>query len=375
MTLSALRLTAEAARRLRSAPTTGRVHSAFARAVNVELDGAGWVSLHAPGPVPAPFGIVCERWADGRGLAGAPVRVEAGAMVVGDGLRIELGGATVVDTTLPSPAPMPRVFRCDLAKASGHAGRGLLPVVSALLTGRPAPTGALSQVAGPALARLADATAAGVPDGCVRAARPLLGLGPGLTPAGDDVVVGWLAGLWTSGEQGRRLVAAVSRELAAAAVERTDALSRAFLLAAVDGQAAEPVWAFARHPDETRVRALLALGASSGADLLAGYLLARHALGSRATRPSCPATAPVEAGALPSGGRALPLRAWTVPSRAGTQLSGVATLPSETGTEPSEAATPPVGAVTVHSETRKPSSKAWAPPAETEDATLTAVQA
>jgi hypothetical protein len=229
-------------------------------------------------------------------------------------------------------------------------------------------------VAGPALARLADATAAGDPDGCVRAGRPLLGLGPGLTPAGDDVLVGWLAGLWASGGQGRRLLAAVGRELAAAAAERTGALSRAFLLAAVDGQAAEPVWAFVRQPDETRVRALLALGASSGADLLAGYLLARHALGLRATRPSGPATPPVER-ALPSGVRALPLRAWTVPSRAGTQLSEVAIPPRETGTEPYGAATPPVGAVTVLSGTRKPSSRAWAPPAQTEDATLTAVQA
>lgn len=323
--IAVLRLTAEAARRLGRGRGTGRVHSAFARAVNVELDSSGWVSLHPPGPIPAPFGIVCEPWVDGRGLAGAPVRVEADVIAVGDGFRVELGGAAVVDTTLPSPSPMPPVSRCRaLADAADHAGRGLLPVVSALLTGCAAPTGALSRVAGPALARLADATAAGDPDGCVCAARPLLGLGPGLTPAGDDVLVGWLAGLRASGGRGRRLLAAVGRELAAAAAERTGALSRAFLLAAVDGQAAEPVWAFVRQPDETRLRALLALGASSGADLLAGYLLARHALERRATRPSGPATPPVEAGMLPSGTRKLSWKAWA-------PLSDAATPPPEAG--------------------------------------------
>lgn len=334
--MPALRLTAEAGRRLGRARGTGWVHSAFARAVNVELDGSDWVSLHPPGPIPAPFGIACERWVDGRGLAGAPVRVEAGTMIVGGALRVELGGAAVVDTRLPSPSPMPQVSRClELADAADHAGRGLIGAVSALLTGRAAPTDALSRVAGPALAPLADATAARDPEECVRTARPLLGLGPGLTPAGDDLLVGWLAGLWTSGEQGRRLGAAVGGKLAAAAAERTGALSRAFLLAAVDGQAAEPVWAFVRQPDGTRLRALVAVGASSGADLLAGYLLARHALRLRgslgAGMPASDRRPHSEAGRPPSGIRKPSSNAWTTPSRAGTPPSDAATSPSEAG--------------------------------------------
>ncbi|HXG02655.1 MAG TPA: hypothetical protein VNO23_04465, partial [Candidatus Binatia bacterium] len=141
MTVPALRLTAEAARRLRRAPATGRVHSAFPRALNVVLDGAGergWVSLHGPGPIPAPFGVECGAWADGPGLAGAPVRVEADTLTVGDSLQIALGRATVVDTTLPRAAPVPLLSGClDTAEARHHAGSDLLSVVSAWLAARP----------------------------------------------------------------------------------------------------------------------------------------------------------------------------------------------------------------------------------------------
>jgi hypothetical protein len=215
------------------------------------------------------------------------VRVEVGALTVGDGLRIALGRATVVDTTLPGAAPMPPLTRClDLPAAGPRAEGGLLPVVSALLAGRPAPSDPLARLAGPALVRLAAATAALDPDDCASTARPLLGLGPGLTPAGDDLLVGWLAGVWTSGREGRRLVETVGPALLAAAAKRTGAPSRAFLAAALDGQAAEPLCAFARCPDEPRRAALLALGATSGADLLGGYLLARHALRIASARPA-----------------------------------------------------------------------------------------
>lgn len=293
MTVPALRLTAEAARRLRRAPATGRVHSAFPRALNVVLDGAGergWLSLHGPGPIPAPFGVECGAWADGPSLAGAPVRVEADAVTVGGGLRVVLTRARVVDTALPEAVPAPPLARSLEPPETGpRVAGGLLPAVCAWLAARPAPSDPLACLAWPALVRLAAATAALDPDDCTSAVRSLLGLGPGLTPAGDDLVVGWVVGLWTSGRDGRRLAGRVRRALLAAARTRTGALSRAFLAAALDGQAAEPVCAFARCPDQTRRAALLALGATSGADLLAGYLLAHHALRHRAGRASGPA--------------------------------------------------------------------------------------
>lgn len=281
-TLRAVRLTTEAARRLRVSRGTGRVHSAYARTLNVELDdlgNAGWVSLHGPGPIPSPFGIACESRLLTAGLEGASVGVEGDTVVLDGRLRIVLDGAKVRDTALPTLACLPSVSGC-LRRAFAAVTAGLLPTAGALLAGDVPPSDPLARTAAPALARLYAATWARNEADCLAAARPLLGLGPGLTPAGDDCLVGWLAGAWTAGAAGRRLVEAMGPDLLAAATHLTSRLSTAFLAAAVNGEAAEPLHGFVLAPTEARLAGLLALGATSGADLLAGYLLARAALAS-----------------------------------------------------------------------------------------------
>ncbi len=276
-TLQATVVGAEAARRLGRAAGSGRVHSTFARTVNVTLDGlgdAGWVSLHGPGPLPAPFGIACVGPLVGPALPGAPVRVEPEGLVVDGVLRCRLDGAGVCDTGLPAAAPRPAI-----AVGPGAAGdRGLAAVATAILAGAPPPTDPLGRLAAPALAALHAGTARGDAAGSLAAATALLGLGPGLTPSGDDCLVGWLAGLWVGGAQGRALLAATAPALLAAARERTGDLGRAFLVAAAAGQVAEPVRDFVVTPSPSRLAGLLALGATSGGDLLAGYCLTRAAL-------------------------------------------------------------------------------------------------
>lgn len=278
----ALRLTTEAARRLRQS-RGGRVDSVFPHTVNVELDGlgnAGWVSVHGPGAIPAPFGIATERWPALANLEEASVRVDRGALVIDGRLQVTLDVATLSDSTLPLEASLPSVSGC-LTRALATVRDGLLPPAAALLAGTDCRADSLAQVAGPALAQLSAATSACDVAGCLTAARELLGLGPGSTPAGDDCVGGWLVGAWTAGAAGRRLVEATGPGLLALAADRTGRLSRAFLAAAVAGQAAEPVRDFVVSPDEMRLAHLIALGGTSGADLLAGYLLARAALASR----------------------------------------------------------------------------------------------
>jgi hypothetical protein len=103
-----------------------------------------------------------------------------------------------------------------------------------------------------------------------------IGWGPGLTPAGDDVVVGMLIGFHAAGARDR------ARELAlACAPAETVPLSRALLDHAAAGQTVGPVLAvmaaLARRGDLDRaVRALLQFGATSGAHILDGI---RRALG------------------------------------------------------------------------------------------------
>jgi hypothetical protein len=279
-TVRAAAVGAEVTRRLARVAGSGRVHSAFARTINVTLDGlgdAGWLSLHGPGPLPAPFGVACAGGPVPAAPPGAPVRVEPGELVLDGVLRFRLDGARVRETGLPVTAPPPAA-----SVGPGAAGdRGLAPVATAILAGTPPPADPLGRLAAPALAALRAGTASGDAAGALAAATALLGLGPGLTPSGDDCLVGWLAGLWVGGAPGQALLAATAPALLAAAHERTGALSRAFLAAAATGQVAEPVRDFVMTPSRSRLAGLLALGATSGGDLLAGYCLARAALSPR----------------------------------------------------------------------------------------------
>jgi len=92
----------------------------------------------------------------------------------------------------------------------------------------------------------------------------VLGLGPGLTPAGDDVVAGALAALWHARLLDRRVAA----EIAECASTHTTALSAALLAAAARGEVIpEAAAVLAGHP---AVAALLRVGATSGHALCAG---------------------------------------------------------------------------------------------------------
>jgi hypothetical protein len=95
----------------------------------------------------------------------------------------------------------------------------------------------------------------------------LIGLGPGLTPSGDDYLGGVFLGLRFLKQEEK--ADALWRWLAPRLIERTSALSAAHLAAASQGIASEPVKQCIRstNPDW---KALSAVGHSSGWDALAG---------------------------------------------------------------------------------------------------------
>jgi hypothetical protein len=115
----------------------------------------------------------------------------------------------------------------------------------------------------------------------LRGAYGLVGLGEGLTPAGDDCLVGVLAALWRFAP-GRIPPEEIRAALADTAGRDTTLLAREFLLHALDGWCAEPVLdlVHAAAPEglARAVTRLLALGATSGRDLLTGLRLATDAL-------------------------------------------------------------------------------------------------
>jgi hypothetical protein len=140
----------------------------------------------------------------------------------------------------------------------------------------------LAERARPAIAGLLTALRTGDRDGLAAATAVLAGLGPGLTPAGDDFLVGLMAGLhvWSGPLAGSGWsVEQACRAVAEAAAPRTTVLSAAWLQAAAAGEFAEP-WhqlvAALGSKNHTDLKAaadrLLKQGATSGADALAGFL-------------------------------------------------------------------------------------------------------
>ena len=136
-----------------------------------------------------PLGCVLFRPSNGRPLvalpSGAPAEVGGGRIVVGD-LAVSAAAWWNPRPKLPSlrPALLPEGVR-QLRNALYGEG---VPHSAFTLPGLPTgPGGPLAALRG--AVRRADLDAA------LRTATRLIGLGPGLTPAGDDVMAGTIAGL------------------------------------------------------------------------------------------------------------------------------------------------------------------------------------
>lgn len=130
---------------------------------------------------------------------------------------------------------------------------------------------------------LIDATRNFQVDGAITAIRPLIGLGPGLTPSGDDFIVGYLAGLWsTAGSDPSRLrfMSSVGAWLSQAAAGTT-AISCTYIKSSVNGNVSEPIATLAQRFGEAKsmdsvreaTRNALQVGSTSGTDGVQGLLL------------------------------------------------------------------------------------------------------
>ncbi|MBH0197507.1 MAG: DUF2877 domain-containing protein, partial [Nitrospira sp.] len=130
---------------------------------------------------------------------------------------------------------------------------------------------------------------------CV-AIGPLIGLGPGLTPAGDDFLVGYLAGLWSTANSDTarlRFMASIGAWLSEAA-SQTNVISQASIQSVVRGNASEPIARLAEQLDRAdtidsvraETQAALQVGHSSGTDGVTGLLFGCTVW----TRPSLPAS-------------------------------------------------------------------------------------
>lgn len=108
------------------------------------------------------------------------------------------------------------------------------------------------------------------PDRLIWALDPLVGLGPGLTPAGDDFIAGLAAALYWSGDGS--LLASHMPGWAA----RTTQISRWLLLDSLGGQVNAPLCALAQSLASDRTApsadAVLKLGHTSGTAMILGLV-------------------------------------------------------------------------------------------------------
>ncbi len=128
-----------------------------------------------------------------------------------------------------------------------------------------------------AIPQLFEALATRNSSAAAAAAKRLAGLGPGLTPAGDDLLLGVLHGLWAT--LAAEKASMFSTTIAAAATPRTHALSGAWLNAGARGDVAEPwhlLFQAINNKNEAELKLMamriLPTGHTSGADALGGFV-------------------------------------------------------------------------------------------------------
>ena len=256
------------ARRLGATDRGGRVHSVFTRAVNLAWlePGGGLLTLHGPAPLAAPFAVALTAWPEDPGShpwslePGMPVRVRAGHLVVGE-LDVDWRCARVTDLrVLPAEragATRERLMNAlgSVAHLAGAAGLASVPGCAA----RAAASGAIRDRDPRALAL---------------ASRALMGLGEGLTPAGDDWLVGALAALHRLDQRWAFEDGHLASVLVGEAAARTTTIGAAFLAHALAGEFSEPARDLMTADSLPCARAAAArlsgMGATSGADTLAG---------------------------------------------------------------------------------------------------------
>jgi hypothetical protein len=263
----------------------GIVVSVHRFAVNIGWPG-GLLTLAHESMGGLPNGILVDAQIafDQSGLAG-------GMLAVGDGATLRVPAASIV-VFLSGAAPwspaMPVVRGLTLSTrlrqatralrlAADHAPRvGLGPLLVGIADGQ-AEVGSLGRAAAGCLVGVMDALEQRSLDRAVAAAFPLVGLGPGATPSGDDLLVGLAAGLAASDHP---FAGPFSSGLARTIHGLTTSLSEAYLTHAGRLEFAERVQRTALavlDGSEAELRAAiieaLAWGASSGADLLVGLLV------------------------------------------------------------------------------------------------------
>ena len=277
-----------------------RVHSVFERVVNLETCSGTLYTIACRSLDDAPLSAVVDASRLSIGCAAV------GDEVIGHGTRLTIGSRTTV--SFASTA----AWRPGLATypASDATLRTNLSRLRVLLPDEGASGGAMSDAvrqdrfANAVTAKLqthtrslGDALMNGEFDKAASEARALIGLGPGLTPSGDDILVGMLCVLNVAGGPWQGWLAPLAAAIADGR-HATNVISHAALAEAARGRVrasiGELVDAMTRGTPTRLVaatRRVLAIGSTSGTDIALGITTAFDA-GLRAVHARRPFAAP-----------------------------------------------------------------------------------
>ncbi len=262
------------------------IHSVYRSVVNVSI-GADLLSVASPATGGLPNGILVDLGRDFRAfglLPGMPVVTsEVGLDVPDIGLHIDLSGATRWSPRLRRPdggtdQAAGRWRRRSNAAWAIARHRGATGGLGAILRDDPPDRDDLGFVrrARWVTDELRVALLAGDRQAAVDATHGLIGLGPGLTPSGDDLVSGIEAGLHSLGSPTAGFLGGALSNVD----DRTTAVAATLLRHAANGEFAERIHAslgcFLADDGEALPAAIdqaVAWGATSGTDSLLGMLV------------------------------------------------------------------------------------------------------
>jgi hypothetical protein len=283
---------------------SGRVHSVFERVINIECNIESDIECDC-GEL---FTLACRDLDDAPSTAileltgfGA-TRIAVGDPVDGMGERLRVGDCLVVvpptasrwDCMLPSYPKATATLRANLRVLQAHLER------LGATGGMRAPRHPANEFEA-TVSELLEERAAQLQHSLARAdfssarhhAKGMLGLGPGLTPSGDDFLVGLFAVLNIPGSPCHGWLGGGADVLAAAA-RSTHAISLAALTQAARGRVRESIAALVEHlmvgaPERLvlPLRRVLAIGSTSGADIVAGIRCGFELNISHGGMPSC----------------------------------------------------------------------------------------
>lgn len=251
----------------------GRVEMVNSRGIYLQLESRHILLCHSRfGTVPN--GISLEQWTRLPALLAADqqVRVETGVVYTPSAeLHLHLRSVPRHTQIL---SPNETGFRAGLKLLLSQAKQtGLSALVYPLFTGQTTPGNLYCELALPHTAALRQALREENTDRIYRSVCALLGLGPGLTPSGDDLLSGLLYGLRHSPARNTTSCEALRDAILDAAHERTNAVSADYLIALAQ-DAPFDCMAAAWEDPAGKAAELLQIGHNSGSEMLLGLLCA-----------------------------------------------------------------------------------------------------